>query len=378
MNSVEQANASLLMTPLHAWHQSNGGRMVDFAGWSMPVQYGSIIEEHHQTRKSIGVFDVSHMGRLYFDGPAVDQFLDRLTTRKVAGAEPGKIRYSLITNHEGGILDDILVYHLPGLKGESPFHMLVVNASNREKIVQWLNRHQALAPQIRVVDRTVETAMIAIQGPLANPAVAKLSELDPASLPYYTGATTEVMGHRAILSRTGYTGEDGCEIIVDADVAEEVWEKVIEFAKEMGGGATGLAARDTLRLEAGMPLYGHELSEDLNPAQTDLKFAINLKDREFVGKPAIVAAQQDRKLPVRVGLELADRRPAREHCEVLSGGTKVGVITSGTYSPTLQKSISMAYVAPAAATVGTQVQVDIRGKLQNAQVVALPFYKRNS
>jgi aminomethyltransferase len=350
--------------------------MVDFAGWSMPVQYGGIIDEHHQTRRAIGVFDVSHMGRLFFTGANVDQFLDRLTTRKVAGAEPGKIRYSLITNESGGILDDILVYHLPGLDGEPSYHMMVVNASNRVKIVEWLKKHRHLAPQVELIDRTLESAMIAVQGPLANEAVAKIVEIDPASLPYYTGATTRVLKHRAILSRTGYTGEDGCEIIVDAEVAGEVWEKVIALAKEVGGGATGLAARDTLRLEAGMPLYGHELSEELNPAQTDLKFAINLKDREFVGKSAIVSAQQNSKLPVRVGLQLADRRPAREHCEVFVGGEKVGVVTSGTFSPTLQKSISMAYVSPETAVVGTQVQVDIRGKLQAAKVVQLPFYKR--
>jgi aminomethyltransferase len=363
---------------LHSWHELHGGRMVDFAGWSMPVQYGSIIHEHHQTRKAIGVFDVSHMGRIFFMGSGVDLFLDQLTTRKVTGVDPGKIRYSLMTNENGGILDDILVYYLPGLPGEAPYHLLVVNASNREKIMCWLESHQSLAPDIQWLDRTLQTAMIAIQGPLANRAVSRISDIDPDSLPYYTGVTTMVLGNRAILSRTGYTGEDGCEIIVDAEVAESLWGKIIEMANEVNGGASGLAARDTLRLEAGMPLYGHELSEEINPAQTDLKFAINLKDRDFMGKSAILAAQKNSQLPVRVGLELNDRRPAREHCDVLFNGNKVGTVTSGTFAPTLQKSISMAYVRPEAAPVGTQVQIDIRGKLQDAKVVGLPFYKRNA
>jgi aminomethyltransferase len=378
VNSVEHAYESLLQTPLSRWHEANGGRMVDFAGWSMPVQYGSIIGEHHQTRRAIGLFDVSHMGRLYFQGAGVDRFLDRLITRKVADVEAGKIRYSLITNESGGILDDILVYHLPGLANEPSYHMMVVNASNRSKIVDWLKSQASLAPQVSFVDRTLETAMIAVQGPLANQVVAKLAEVNPAALPYYTGTTTKIFGHRAVLSRTGYTGEDGCELIVDADAAVSVWERIIELARPLNGGATGLAARDTLRMEAGMPLYGHELSEDLNPAQTELKFAINLKDREFVGKSAILAAQQDSTLPVRVGLEMSDRRPAREHCAVLLGGSKIGEVTSGTFSPTLEKSISMAYVTPPANLIGTEVEIDIRGKVQRAKVVALPFYKRNS
>lgn len=350
--------------------------MVDFAGWSMPVQYGSIIEEHHQTRKAVGLFDVSHMGRLFFKGEGVDTFLDQLTTRKVAGVGPGKIRYSLMTNQHGGILDDVLVYHLPGLEGETSYHAMVVNASNRAKIIQWLRSHADLAPNVSFEDRTIKTAMIAVQGPLANQLVAELADTDPASLTYYTGTTTRVLGHRVILSRTGYTGEDGCEIIVDAEGAEPIWSRLHEMATEVGGGATGLAARDTLRLEAGMPLYGHELSEQINATQTDLRFAVNLKDRQFVGKDAIVNAGTD--LPIRVGLELQDRRPAREHCAVLVDGQRVGEVTSGTFSPTLQKSISMAYIDPRFASHDQEVTIDVRGKTYQAKVVPLPFYKRGS
>ena len=370
MSSVE----NLLKTPLHSWHAANHGRMVEFAGWSMPVQYGSIIDEHHQTRNAVGMFDVSHMGRLYFSGSHVDEFLDRFTTRRVARVEPGKIRYSLMTNESGGILDDVLVYHLPSLDGE-PYHMMVVNASNRSKIVDWIQSNSDGSVQLN--DRTLETAMIAVQGPQANQMVAKISEIDPQTLPYYTGTTTKVLGNAAIISRTGYTGEDGCELIVEAANAIEVWSKVFELSQAIGGGATGLAARDTLRLEAGMPLYGHELNEETNPSQTDLKFAINLKDREFFGRSAIIAAKKDNSLPVRIGLELEGRRAAREGCDIFAGDKKIGHITSGTFAPTLQKSISMGYALPEFTDPGTEVTVDIRGKSHSAKVVELPFYSRN-
>ena len=320
------------------------------------------------------MFDVSHMGRLYFAGPDVDQFLDTLTTRRVAGVECGKIRYSLMTNPSGGILDDVLVYHLPDINGQ-PFHMMVVNGSNREKIVDWITS-QLGESGITLQDRTTETAMIAVQGPKANLVVAKLSEVDPESLPYYTGMTTKICGFEAILSRTGYTGEDGCEIIAEAGHAEEIWKAIFELAQTEGGGATGLAARDTLRLEAGMPLYGHELTEDINPAQTDLRFAIQLKDRQFVGRSAILAAQKDKLLRTRVGLELEGKRAARENCQVLRGDQVVGFVTSGTFAPTLEKSLSMAYVDPDCTEIGTELNIDIRGKSHPAKVVAVPFYKR--
>ena len=367
----------LLQTPMHKWHVDHAGRMVDFAGWSMPVQYGSIIDEHHQTRKCLGMFDVSHMARLFFSGTQVDRFLDGLTTRRVAGVEPGKIRYSLMTNTLGGILDDVLVYHLPGLDGGDSYHLMVANAGNREKIVDWIKSHLATAPEVQMEDRTLHSAMLAIQGPRANETVAKFSDTDPNLLPYYTGTTTRVLGHSAIVARTGYTGEDGCEIIVDAQHAEEIWARVFEVAQSIGGGATGLAARDTLRLEAGMPLYGHELSEEINPAQTNLNFAINLKNRKFAGRSAIVAAKKDSTLPIRIGLELTDRRAAREHCEIFSGGKKIGVVTSGTFGPTVNKSISMGYVQSEFAVPGTKVDIDIRGKSHAANVVDLPFYRRS-
>ncbi|MFM7563511.1 MAG: glycine cleavage system aminomethyltransferase GcvT [Planctomycetota bacterium] len=364
----------MLRTPLYDWHVANGGRMVEFGGWEMPVQYTSIMDEHHATRRAIGIFDVSHMGRFYFSGPNIDGFLDGLTTRRVAGIEPGRIRYSLMTNESGCILDDVLVYHLQNTDGSSQY-MMVVNAGNREKIFNWL-KPRAAAAGIQLDDRTPQTVMIAVQGPKACGLVAGMSNVNPADLKNYGGAIGTVGGISAIISRTGYTGEDGCELIVAAESGAALANAILAAAKPLGGGPAGLGARDTLRLEAAMPLYGHELSETINAAQTDLGFAINLKDREFVGRSAIVAAKKDSELPVRVGLMLEGKRPAREHCDILVGGSKVGVVTSGTFSPTLERSIAMAYISPAHAAVGTKVDIDIRGKTTTAEVVGLPFYTR--
>ena len=349
--------------------------MVDFAGWSMPVQYGSIIEEHKQTRTAAGIFDVSHMGRFYFDGDNIDQFLDRLTTRRVAGMDVGRIRYSLMTNDKGTILDDVLVYRL-GKPDGSDFYMMVANASNREKIANWINQNIGADDNITLNDRTTETAMIAVQGPKANEVVAELADINPADLKYYTGTVTQVCGHEAVVSRTGYTGEDGCEIIAEGANAIEICQQIQGLVSKINGGPAGLGARDTLRLEAAMPLYGHELSEEINAAQTDLGFAMNFKDREFCGRAAILAAKKDDSLPVRIGLELEGRRAARENCDIVIGDQKVGFITSGTFGPTLQKAISMGYINKEHAEIGKEVTIDIRGKSAAAKIVELPFYSR--
>jgi glycine cleavage system T protein (aminomethyltransferase) len=372
---------SLLRTPLADWHSAHGGRMVDFAGWSMPVQYGSIVAEHQATRQAAGLFDVSHMGRLRLDGGGAEAFLDRLLTRKVVGMTPGKIRYSLVCNESGGILDDVLVYHLQA-RGRGPYYLLVVNASNRDKIYGWLCKHRGKQDDVRIADSTMETAMIAVQGPQAIALVQPLADSKIDSLGYYTGLETTVCGAPAVVSRTGYTGEDGCELILPAGAAVSVWERVLGNGKDAGAMAAGLGARDTLRLEAAMPLYGHELSEQINPIQAGLNFAVNLEGREFSGRSALFAAKANTKLPVRVGLELAGRRAAREHYPVLtqarsdSESQKVGEVTSGTFSPTLQKPIAMAYVAPQVAEAGTELAVDIRGSVETARVVKLPFYTR--
>ena len=379
-------------TPLYEWHRDHGGRLVDFAGWSMPVQYTSIVDEHAATRNSVGVFDIGHMGRLRFDGPGAAAFLDRLLTRRVVDLIPGKIRYSLVTNQAGGILDDVLVYYLHDRNGQA-FHLLVVNAGNRQKIVDWIQGHVSDSDQVTVSDETRTTSMIAVQGPRALEAAQPLVATTLAEMPYYTGTVTTIAGLVGVVSRTGYTGEDGCELIIPAESSVDIWEAILTASQELGGKPAGLGARDTLRLEAAMPLYGHELDETLDPYTAGLGFAVQLKDREFIGRTALAARKdQARKdqtrqdqtqcaqdtLRERVGLVLAGKRVARQHYDVKLDEDRVGQVTSGTFSPTLQRPIAMAYVEPRAATVGTRLDVDIRGRREIAQVVELPFYRRST
>jgi aminomethyltransferase len=380
----------LLKTPLYDWHVAHGGRMVDFAGWSMPVQYSSIVAEHNATRTAVTLFDVSHMGRLRFFGPDVAEFLDRVVTRRVADMQPGQVRYALVTNESGGILDDVLVYG--GYDGGQNFGM-VVNASNRLKIVDWLNK-QSHSWQVEykresflsIGDDTIPTAMIAVQGPRAIELLAPFVETtvesslaaDFKSIRYYSCCGALFDGDGIMLSRTGYTGEDGFEIICDEEQAVGIWERLSESAVKLGGSAAGLGARDTLRLEAAMPLYGHELNEETNPLEAGLDFAVNLKDRRFPGSDVLAAVKRDGPKRVRVGLELSGKRVPREHYGVFADGRAVGEVTSGTFSPTLQKPIAMGYVPPQYTAVGTELQIDIRGAREPARVVKLPFYKRSA
>ncbi len=366
--------ATLLQTPLHDWHAAHGARMVDFGGWSMPVQYSSIVEEHNTCRNATALFDISHMGRLRFDGEAADKFLDHLCTRRINGLPLGKVRYSLICNENGGILDDVLVYHLR--EGDTPYYQMVVNASSCEKIVAWIEQH--LTDDVEFVDQTTHTAMIAVQGPQAIAVAQSLTDVPLAEIGYYTGLHGMVAGHPAMISRTGYTGEDGVELTVSDDAAAAIWQALMDAGAEVGIAPAGLGARDTLRLEAAMPLYGHELSEQIGPVQAGLNFAVNLKGRQFIGRDAIAAQKEDAALPVRVGLELTGRRVPREGYGVFDGDKQVGEVTSGTFSPTLEKPIAMAYVAPQFASAGTKLQVDIRGRREEMTVVDLPFYKRAS
>lgn len=367
--------SELARTPLYDWHVDHGARLVDFAGWSMPVQYTSIIEEHHATRSAAGLFDVSHMGRLRFEGPGAARLLDRLLTRSVADMRPGKVRYAMLVNDQGGILDDVLVYRLLEQDGRE-FYLLVVNAGNRAKIARWIADHQLPDDECTIEDITQRTAMMAVQGPRAIQIAVPSVEADVAALRYYTATCTTAAGAPAIVSRTGYTGEDGCELIVPADAGVRLWSELYERGTPLGLRPAGLGARDTLRLEAGMPLYGHELTEQINPFQAGLGFAVQLEGREFIGRDALKRWKEDASLPRRVGLRLSGKRVAREHSVVYRDEQPVGEVTSGTFSPTFQQSIAMAYVQPQAAAEGTPLQVDVRGRREAAVVVKLPFYSR--
>lgn len=376
----------MLLTPIYEWHVAHGAKMVEFAGWAMPLHYRSITEEHLATRSACGMGDISHMGRLRFEGPGAEEFLAGLLTRRVGDIRLGQIRYSLITNDQGGILDDVLTGYYHNEVGQ-PFYLVVVNAANRDKIVRWIAQHlpperaQERGKEVVWTDVTRLWAMFAIQGPRAAEVLQPLVDVDLDSLRYYNGALVRILHPAAqrqggIISRTGYTGEDGFELAVGASIAQGVWEAILEQGKPYGLVPTGIGARDTLRLEAGMPLYGHELTEEVNPFQAGLGYACFLTGVDFPGRDALRQIERQPLPWVRVGLELAGRRIARPHAPVLAGPQRVGWITSGTFSPSLQRSIAMAYVRPEFAAVGTSLAVDIRGRLESAQVVPLPFYRR--
>ncbi len=354
-----------LRTPLYDWHLSHGARMVEFSGWDMPVQYTTIVEEHTAVRTGAGLFDISHMGRLSFAGPDSLDLIQHVYTNNAATMKDFQARYGLICNENGGVRDDVLVYRWP--YGWA----MVVNASNRTKIVAWLAEQKGTR-NLQVTDQTEQTCMVAVQGPRAIALCQGLTAFDPAQLAYYHAAPTQYKGKGCVLSRTGYTGEDGVEIMVSAAQAVELCDELLA----RGVKPCGLGARDTLRLEAAMPLYGHELTEDIDPLQAGLGWAVKLDKGDFIGREALLRRQQDKTRPVRVGLELEGKRIAREGAAVVREGRPIGKVTSGTFAPTLQKALAMAYVDPAQAAVGTTCSVDVRGKAEAAHVVALPFYRR--
>jgi aminomethyltransferase len=335
----------------------------------MPVQYTTITDEHLAVRERVGLFDISHMGRLTFNGPGVLDWLERVTTNHVAKLDDLQIQYSLLANERGGVVDDILVYRQPYA------YIVVCNASNRVRVRGQfeLLRSGALG---NFVDRTLETAMIAVQGPRAHETLQPLFNQPLAPVGYYHLTMGRVVGNnQAVVSRTGYTGEVGFELIVSAGAAVDVWNALLESGKPHGILPCGLAARDTLRLEAGMPLYGHELTDSIDPYSAGLGWAVKLDKGDFVGRDALMALK-GKSAQTRIGLKLEGKRIARQGSAVYAGEHEAGQVTSGTFSPSLQASLAMAYVTPAAAAIDTRLFVDVRGHREAAVVVRLPFYKR--
>jgi aminomethyltransferase len=354
-----------LRTPLYDWHAGHGARMVEFGGWDMPVQYTSIVDEHTTVRTAAGLFDISHMGRVSFGGPDSQDLIQHVITNNAATMKDMQARYALVCNTAGGIRDDVLVYRWP--YGWA----MVVNASNREKIVSWLNEHKG-SRNVQIMDQTLSTCMVAVQGPKAVEMCKGMFAADAGQLAYYYAMPTRYRDKNCVVSRTGYTGEDGLEIMASAAQAVELWEDLLA----RGAKLCGLGARDTLRLEAAMPLYGHELSEDIDPFQAALGWAVKLDKGDFIGRDALLRRREDSTLRRRVGLELEGKRPAREGAKVLSDGREIGHVSSGTLTPTVNKAIAMAYVDLSSAAVDTPCEVDIRGKPATARVVKLPFYQR--
>ena len=358
-------------SPLHDVHIKLGATMVDFAGWRMPLTYGSIIAEHHHTRTGCTVFDVSHMGRIRVEGADAESLLQRLCTRNVVEMEPGQARYTHMCNESGGILDDLLVYR-------SETHWDVVcNASNRTKIVDWMTGHSR-SIRASIDDRTLQTAMLAVQGPRTMDYAHKLMPFDLGNLKRYRFLSGVTLGMAYTVARSGYTGEDGLEIIVPAGVVKMFTSKLfrMESNGEKAITPAGLGARDSLRLEAGMPLYGHELHEDVDPLTAGQSWCVDL-EKDFIGGEAMRMLQAEGLKRKLVGLELSGRRMARQGYPVMVSGRTIGQITSGTLSPTLSKSIAMAFVEADHAELGTELTVDLRGTGTEAAVVKLPFYKRS-
>ncbi len=349
-------------TALYDRHLALKARVVPFAGWDMPVQYAGIAAEHKAVRTAAGAFDVSHMARLSFGGPDALALLETVFTNSVATMTDGQVRYGLVCNESGGILDDVLVYRRPD------GFAAVVNASNRAKIAAWLEAHR-VGLNVEIADQTDGTTMIALQGPKSVEIAAGLFDADVAALRYYFAAPTRYRDTGCVVSRTGYTGEDGFEVMLPNALGPQLWDELIA----RGAVPCGLGARDTLRLEAAMPLYGHELTELIDPIRAGLGWAVKPDKGAFIGRDALRRVSG----PVRVGLELDGTRAAREGCPVLTpGAAPVGTVTSGSFAPWVGKSIAMGYVPPALAAPGTRLLVDARGTHLSATVVPLPFYRR--
>jgi aminomethyltransferase len=358
-------------TPLAGRHQALGARMVEFGGWLMPLQYSGILEEHRAVRSRAGLFDLSHMGELFVEGSEAAAALGYALTTEPAGLKVGRAHYSMICFPEGGVLDDLIVYRL----GEERF-MVVANASNVSAVSDAL-AERLVGRHVVLDDRSLATALVAIQGPLAAAILAPLTDVALADLPYYGIAPGNVAGVPALIARTGYTGEDGFEVIVEVATAGRVWDAILAAGEPMGAVPVGLGARDTLRLEAGMPLYGNELGPDTTPFEAGLGRVVKLaKDGDFVGRAALEKASADGPRKLLVGLVVRGRGIARHGYDVFLGDRRIGVVTSGTQSPTLGQPIAMAYVTPTEAEPGTIVDVSIRDQRVPAEVVPMPFYRR--
>ena len=352
-------------TPLYHQHELLEGKIVPFAGFLLPVQYpAGVIAEHKAVRERAGIFDVSHMGEAVMEGPDAVENLDRILTNRFGDLAVGGARYAIMLYEDGGTVDDLIVYR----RGEERF-LLVLNASNKDKDVAWIGEH--VRGDVTFADVSHRVAQIALQGPDSKAVISTLAPEEKLPGKYYTFTeNVEVAGVPCMVSRTGYTGEFGYELYMAPEGVERVWTALVQAGVQ----PCGLGARDTLRLEAGMPLYGHELSAEIDPVTAGLGFAIKLDKPDFIGKDALEA----RGIPgkARVGLKVTGRGIVREHEAVFIGDTRVGESTSGTHCPTLGVSCAMAYIDRAHAEIGTQVEVEVRGRRVPAEIVSLPFYSR--
>lgn len=352
------------ITPLFNWHKNHNGNIVEFGGYLMPLHYSNgILHEHHTVRTKVGLFDVSHMGEFHFSGKDALANLQYLISNDFSDLEIDKTRYGILVRKDGTAVDDLLVYRMADEE-----YLVVVNAANIDKDKAYIREH--LFGEVVFQNISEECGQIAIQGPLSQELLKRLTPIN--DMPYYTfKGNVVIAGKNVLISRTGYTGEDGYEIYTAAADTEFLWELFLETGKDLGVEPCGLGCRDTLRLEAAMPLYGHELNDETTPLEAGLSMFVKLNKEKFIAQDAL----SEKPLKRRIGLQLMDRGIAREHCDVYFNGRKVGVVSSGTKSPTLNQSIAMAFV-PAELFKETQFEIDVRGKLLKAEKVKLPFYKR--
>ena len=368
----DSATAPLKKTPLHASHVALGARMVPFGGWDMPVEYSGITAEHMAVRTAAGLFDVCHMGQVEIAGKDALDAVQHISCNDASKLQVGQTQYSALTTPEGTFVDDLLVYRF----GPSHF-LLVVNAGNIDKDFAWIaGRAKEAVPDIAVVNSSDRYALIAVQGPKAEEILQPLTGIDLPAIKYYWFAHGEIAGVRGTISRTGYTGEDGFEIFVPPAMAPRVWDALLQAGKPAGLIPAGLGARDTLRLEAAMRLHGNDIDETSTVVEADLGWIVGWKKADFLGHDVLHAQKADGVTKKLVGFEMVDRAIARHGYPVFHDGQQVGVVTSGTQTPFLKKAIGMAYVPPALAAPGTEIEIDVRGRRARAVVVPLPFYKR--
>lgn len=356
-------------TPLYSLHLALKGRMVPFAGYLLPVQYETgVIAEHKAVREACGLFDVSHMGELRIFGKDALQNINLLLTNDFTDLEAGRVRYSPMCNASGGIVDDLIVY-----KYADDDYLLVVNAANKDKDAAWIRSH--LQGEAQMEDLSDQYAQLALQGPRAREILAKLADEEAFPGKYYSFVPRlPVAGLPCLVSRTGYTGEFGYELYCDPDQAVKLAEALLDAGRPLGLIPCGLGARDTLRLEAGMPLYGHEMNDEITPVEAGLAFFVRMDKEDFIGKTALL--EKGEPDMVRTGLMLLDRGIAREHSDVLVNDEKIGQTTSGTLAPYLNRAVAMARMHRRCAAPGTRVMIDVRGRKLAAEVVPLPFYQR--
>lgn len=359
-------------TPLYDKHLSAGARMTEFGGWEMPVQYSGVIEEHRATRRVAGLFDICHMGEITVKGPGAFELLQKVMSRDLAPQKPGKMRLSVMTNPDGGIIDDLTVY-----KFSDERFMVVTNAVTRQKDFDWIlkSKGDVGADDVSVEDISEKTGKLDLQGPESQAILQRLVTCNLADIKYYSFLETELAGFEVLISRSGYTGEDGFEIYMDSSLAGKAWDIILEEGRPSGLKPVGLGARDTLRLEAGLMLYGNEMDESVTPLEVAYSWVPNL-EKDFIGRDAL-KRQKDSGLEKKlVGFEMVDRGIARHGYKIVESGNDIGIVTSGSMTPTLNKAVGMGFVPIKYLEPGTDIFIRIRENIARARVAPMPFYKR--